>query len=91
LLVSSALAFSVKTVLVSGMNWFEEFAENIVSDGVVELEAMVDETSLMSQAILRVAADPVDSEALLVHARLTGVRKERDRLVSTFELPEAPQ
>jgi hypothetical protein len=91
LLVSSALAFSMKTVLVSGMNWFEEFAENIVSDGVVELEAMVDETSLMSQAILRVAADPVDSEALLVHARLTGVRKERDRLVSTFELPEAPQ
>ena len=45
----------------------------------------------MSQAVLRVATDPVDSEALLVHARLSGFRKERDRLVSTFELPEAPQ
>jgi hypothetical protein len=91
LLVSSALAFSVKTVLVSGTTWFEGFAEALVRDGMVELETGADETSTMSKAILRVATDPVDSEALLVHARLTGVRRERNRLVSTFELPEAPQ
>jgi hypothetical protein len=91
LLVSSSLDSSIKTVRIIEPDWFNEFAKHIVRDGVVELEAGLEEGPLMSAALLRVAAEPVDSEALLVHARLTAVRQERDRLVSTFELPEAIQ
>ena len=39
----------------------------------------------------RIGAEPVDSEAVLVHARLTGVHRDDDRIRAMVELPEAFQ
>jgi len=62
-----------------------------VSDGEVDLVAEDGATHKLRDALLRVATDPVDSEALLIHARLTGVRQEKNALIASFELPEAFQ
>jgi hypothetical protein len=45
----------------------------------------------MAAALVRLGAEPIDSEALLIHARITGVRREQDRIVAELELPEAFQ
>jgi hypothetical protein len=91
LLVGVALTESVRRISVDAVNWFEDFSGHIVSDGEVELVTEDGASTKLRDALLRVATDPVDSEALLVHARLTGVRQERKALIASFELPEAFQ
>lgn len=43
------------------------------------------------QKRLRVGGQPVDSGALLVHARVTGIRREGVRIIAELELPESFQ
>jgi len=40
---------------------------------------------------LRIGTEPGDSEALLVHARLSGVSHEAEWIVAEIELPEVFQ
>jgi hypothetical protein len=63
----------------------------LVQYGAVDLVGSVEESARMAEALLRISAEPVDSEALLIHARVTGVRREEDRIVAEIELPEAFQ
>ena len=91
LIVGTALTQSVRRISVNIDGWFTDFSSHIVSDGEVELVAEDGATDKLRDALLRVATDPVDSEALLIHARLTGVRQEKKALIASFELPEAFQ
>lgn len=89
LLVVVALTEFMRRISVNDATWFEDFSGHIVSEGEVELVAEDGANDKLRDALLRVATDPVDSEALLVHARLTGVRQEKKALIASFELPEA--
>lgn len=91
LIVASALTETVRRVSVDSVEWFSAFSAHIVSDGEVELVAEHGTTDKLREALLRIATDPVDSEALLVHARLTGIRQDQTGLIASFELPEAFQ
>ena len=91
LIVASALTETVRRISVDSVEWFIAFSAHIVSDGEVELVAEDGSTDKLREALLRVATDPVDSEALLVHARLTGIRQDQTGLIASFELPEAFQ
>ena len=91
LIVGAVLTQSLRRVSVDDPGWFSEFSTHIVSDGEIEIVTKDGDSGRLSSALLRVATDPVDSEALLVHARLTGVRRENTGLIASFELPEAFQ
>ncbi|HMI82567.1 MAG TPA: protein DpdJ [Polyangiaceae bacterium] len=91
LLVLTAVLRPVREVVLASATWFEELCRVLVQDGTVELVAPVSEAASLVAALLRVASDPVDSEALLVHARLTGVHRDGQRIRAGIELPEAVQ
>jgi hypothetical protein len=80
-----------REVSLSTPRWFEELADVLVQTGVVELVGRVDQTTHMAEALLRIGAESIDSEALLIHARVTGVRRESNRILAEIELPEAFQ
>jgi hypothetical protein len=78
-------------VSLSSPRWFDELAGQLVRFGAVELVCGVEESAQMGEALLRIGAEPIDSEALLIYARVTGLRREDNRLRAEIELPEAFQ
>lgn len=91
LLVLAAVSRPVREIMLASEAWFEELARVLVQDGAAELVASPSEATSLVGALLRVASDPVDSEALLVHARLTGLQRDGQTIRATIELPEAFQ
>jgi hypothetical protein len=91
LLVLAALPQSDRQILLSRDGWFEELSAALLEEGSAELVVSINDSERLAHALLRIGAEPVDSEALLVHARLTGVRREADQLRAAIELPEALQ
>jgi hypothetical protein len=91
LLALAVVPSSTRQVHLSSPRWFEELAPLLVQFGAVDLVGSIDDSARMAEALLRIGAEPVDSEALLIHARITGVRREQDRIVAELELPEAFQ
>jgi hypothetical protein len=91
LLALAVVPSSTRQVLLSSPRWFEELAPLLVQFGAVDLVGSVEDSARMAEALLRIGAEPIDSEALLIHARITGVRREQDRIVAELELPEAFQ
>jgi hypothetical protein len=91
LLALAAVPMSTRQVPLSNLRWFDELAPLLVQDGAVDLVGCVEDSARMAEALLRIGAEPIDSEALLIHARITGMRREEDRIVAEIELPEAFQ
>ncbi len=91
LLVLAALSRSTRAIALSSPYWFEELASILVQDGLAELIAGVEQSGLLATALLRIGTQPVDSEALLIHARVAGIRREGNRIIAEIELPEAFQ
>ncbi len=91
LLVIAAVSWSVRQIAVSNANWFDELARVLLEDGSAELVAAADNGGQLADALLRIGAEPVDSEAILVHARVTGIRRDGGRFKAAVELPEAFQ
>jgi hypothetical protein len=91
LLVLASLSRVAREVMLSSPRWFEEIAELLVRYGSAELVGEVDKSNNLATALLRIGAQPVDSDALLIHARLTGIRREGKHIVAEIELPEAFQ
>jgi ATP-dependent helicase Lhr and Lhr-like helicase len=91
LLLLAAVSRPVREVMLAGDTWFEELTRVLVQDGTAELVAPVSEAASLVGALLRVASEPVDSDALLVHARLTGLYRDGQRIRAGIELPEAFQ
>jgi len=91
LLVLAALPLSVRQVLISSDLWFEQLGQALLEDGRAQLVSFVDDGDQLSIALLRIAMEPVDSEAILVHARLTGVYRDGEQIRAEIELPEAMQ
>jgi len=78
-------------VSLSNPRWCDELAARLVQFGAIELVCGVEESTQMAEALLRIGAEAIDSEALLIHARVTGVRRENNRIIAEIELPEAFQ
>lgn len=91
LLALAALPMSTRRVFLSNPRWFDELASLLVQYGAVDLVGSLEDSARIAEALLRIGAEPIDSEALLIHARITGVRREEDRIVAEIELPEAFQ
>jgi hypothetical protein len=91
LLVLAASGHAVQTVSIEHSTWFTSFAEILARDGAVDLCGPAANPKRFADAILHVGASPVDSETLLVHARIAGVRTEGQQFFANFELPEAYQ
>jgi hypothetical protein len=91
LLVLATVTDSTPQVVLFNDSWFEELALVLLRHGSAELVAHVDERQRLAEALLRIGTEPVDSEALLVHARLTGVRRDGDQIKAEIDLPEAFQ
>src|ERR1035438_8629 len=75
LLLLSAISRTVGAIALSEVGWFERLAELLVRDGVGELYAPVERQAELAVALLQLGTQAVDSEVLLVHARLAGVRR----------------
>jgi hypothetical protein len=91
LLALAVVPRSTREVTVSDPGWFEELTTLLVQNGVVDLVGDTNESEQLAAALLRIGREPVDSEALLVYARITGIRREGRRIVAEIELPEAFQ
>jgi hypothetical protein len=91
LLALAVVPRSTREVAVSSPEWFEELTTALVQNGVVDLVGRTNESEQLATALLRIGREPVDSEALLVYARVTGVRRDRTQIVVEIELPEAFQ
>jgi hypothetical protein len=91
LIALAAVPISRRRVSLSNPRWFDDLAPLLVQYGAVDLVGSVEDSPRMAEALLRIGAEPIDSEALLIHARITGVRREDNRLVAEIELPEAFQ
>jgi hypothetical protein len=91
LLVLAALSRSTRAIALSSTDWFDELAGILVQDGLAELVAGVEQSGLLATALLRIGTQSVDSEALLIHARVAGIRREGNNIIAEIELPEAFQ
>jgi len=91
LLTLAAAPRSTRQVMLSSPNWFEELAALLVQHGAVELVGGLEESERMAKALLRIGTQPIDSEALLIHARITGIHRDGGRIMAEIELPEAFQ
>lgn len=91
LMLLTALTRVTREVLVSTPSWFEELASHLEQHGTAELVAESGQSKALAEALLQIGGRPVDSGALLVHARVTGIRREGVRIIAEIELPEAFQ
>ena len=91
LMLLTALTRVTREVLVSTPSWFEELASHLEQYGSAELVAESGQSKVLAEALLRIGGQPVDSGALLVHARVNGIRREGVRIIAEIELPEAFQ
>lgn len=91
LLVLVAMFRSANEVELLDDSWFEKLAHTLVQNGVAQLVGSATQLDRFGAALLRIASEPIDSEALLVYARLGGIQRDGNRLLATIELPEAFQ
>ena len=91
LLVLTALEPPSRQIPLESPDWFEEISQVLVRNGTASLVHSDDRGDAVASALLRIAAEPIDSETLLVYARLIGIRREAGQLIVDLELPEAIQ
>jgi hypothetical protein len=91
LLVLAAVVPATAEVSLSNPDWFDRLSRALIGTGSAVLVADADKGGQLAQAILRVGSEPIDSEALLVHARVVGVRVDERVIRVHVELPEAVQ
>jgi hypothetical protein len=89
LLLQAVVPPSVHQVSVDEVDWFDRLSALLLREGTVELVG--DEARRLAEALLLIGLEPIDSEALLVHARVAGMERDGTRLKATIELPEAIQ
>ena len=76
---------------VASADWFHELESALTRTGTVELAGAISGATELTEALLSIGVQSVDTGAIRVHARLTGVRREGSQWIATFELPEAFQ
>ncbi len=69
--------------------WFEEAVAALTRRGRVVLTAA--DGAALRGAITRFLVEPVDTDALLVHARVRGARRRGRRVAAVLDLPEVVQ
>lgn len=91
LLLLAAKSRPIREVMLADDDWFEKLSSVLVQDGNGDLVALVTESGRLAQALLRIASEPVESEVLLIHARLIGIYRDKQWIRARIELPEAFQ
>jgi hypothetical protein len=91
LFVLAAISHSAKQVELVDDSWFEKLARTLVQNGVAQVAGSVSQLDRFSAALLRIGSEPIDSEALLIYARLSGIQRDGNRVLATIDLPEAFQ
>lgn len=91
LLVLTALEPPSRQIPLDSPDWFEEVSQVLVRNGTASLVHSDERGDAVASALLRIATEPIDSETLLVYARLIGIRREAGQLIVDLELPEAIQ
>jgi len=91
LLVLLTTPRSIRTVQLDRDGWFQELSQALVSQGQAELAVNSNHPERLAEALRLIAGRPIDAGAVLVYARLTGVRRDTDFLTAAVELPEAFQ
>ena len=80
-----------RRIRVDAENWIEASSEELARIGIVELFVPRGGSALLAEAMIVMAAYPIDAVGLLLYARLVGVRQDEHSLYACFELPEALQ
>lgn len=91
LLVLAAVPQRREAVSVQDPSWFENVSKVLARDGVAELTGPVGDETRLAGALHLVSAEAIDVAGVLVHARLSGVRRDDNAWRATIELPEALQ
>jgi len=91
LLVLAALSRPVRAVTLTTDTWFAELSRILIQDGAADLICAASESERLAHALLRIASEPVDTDALLIHARLVGIHRDGTEIRAAVELPEALQ
>jgi hypothetical protein len=91
LLVLAAVSRPVRAVTLTNDTWFAELSRILIEDGSADLVCPVSEADRLADALLRIAYEPVDSDVLLIHARVAAVHRDGVEIRAAVELPEALQ
>lgn len=91
LLLSVMLRAPSVDVPIENDDWFATFTRVLVEHGSAGISCSIAEPARLRSALLRVLVEPVDADVLLVHARHQGIRRDADRIVAVFDIPEAIQ
>jgi hypothetical protein len=91
LLVLVAVPPVMRSVPLSNASWHEIVSQVLAQDGVVELVALVGDARQLANALRRISAEPIDTGGILVHARLSAIRRDASDWRAVLELPEAFQ
>jgi hypothetical protein len=91
LLLLAAVSRPTQQIAVTAPDWFDQLARALLEAGSAELVVDIGGAHRLAEALLRIGAEPIDSEAILVHARVAGVHRGDDRIRAILELPEAFQ
>jgi hypothetical protein len=90
-IVLAALQSKRPTIDLERDDWFNAVGAVLIQFGSAVLSAPVTASTGLREALQRLAVEPIDTDALLVHARVRGVRREPERLFVTLDMPEAAQ
>jgi hypothetical protein len=91
LLLLRTIPHAPRAIELARDGWFHELAQALVSDGQAEVVVNSSDPNRLTEALLVIAAQPIDAGAILVYARLVGIQRDADELRATIELPEAIQ
>jgi hypothetical protein len=91
LLVLATASRPVRAVTLTDRTWFADLSRILAQDGAADLVGAASEAQRFVEALLRIGCEPVDSEVLLIHARLAGIRRDGMEMRATIELPESFQ
>jgi hypothetical protein len=91
LLVLAAFSHAPRQVFLSNAAWWSDLTDALLQDGAADLVGTANSGRELAEALVLIGAVPIDSATLLVHARLTGIRREGDHIHATIELPEVIQ
>jgi superfamily II DNA or RNA helicase len=90
-LVADCIADTIEEVSLKDGNWSERVSDALARTGVVRLVADVTQRRELSEAVLQLAARPLDIGFLQLHPQVSGMGRRAAEMTVTLRLREAVQ
>ena len=90
-LVRMFLTGEPKRVSVNDPNWRKDFAQYLVKDSLVILEAPSASLGELRESLLSVMTNPTDTGSMLVHPSIRSIERRNGKMMLTLSLSEAIQ